>query len=395
MSTGVGTGDDSHMFCSRFQTFVIDMAGLSRSTLALRACGYSVHGHTIGEFLDDVAVERDVSVLEFWAGVGSVAGSAAERGLVSHAIEKDAAPHDAKFDLLSAIGFLHAVALVLRLKIGGLLWLAPVCSSFCWLSLSQTKRSPENDFRGDQTNENVREGNRGAEVATFLFVLAWARSAEACLENPPGSKIWKYPPLVNMQETLMLGRSSLHTAVVNRCVFDTTSPIGEKYGKKYKFLATGAWVESETLTAKCSCPQGVHRKLVDRFGEKAVRGRSADLVASQAYPKKLGVAIVDAWLGAPSTVSVLPSSSPSDTGVVSQSSGVLGQRRPSSSWCTPGSDDDSPPCTRPTPPCAKRPRRWAASSSDSPAVAHPKVVHRKVAAASRPRQWQAADSGSS
>ena len=283
---------------------------------------------------------------------------------------------------------------MLRLKIGGLLWLAPVCSSFCWLSLSQTKRSPENDFRGDQTNENVREGNRGAEVATFLFVLAWARSAEACLENPPGSKIWKYPPLVNMQETLMLGRSSLHTAVVNRCVFDT-SPIGGKYGKKYKFLATGAWVESETLTAKCSCPRGVHRKLVDRFGEKAVRGRSADLVASQAYPKKLGVAIVDAWLGAPSTVSVLPSSSPSDTGVVSQSSGVLGQRRPSSSWCTPGSDDDdSPPCTRPAPPCAKRPRRWAASSSDSPAVAHPKVAHRKVATA-RPRQWQAADSGSS
>ena len=158
------------MFCSRFQTFVIDMAGMRRSALALRACGYTVHGHTIGEFLDDVAVERDVSVLEFWAGVGSVAGSAAERGLVSHAIEKDAAPHDAQFDLLSAIGFLHAVALVLRLKIGGLLWLAPVCSSFCWLSLSQTKRSPENDFRGDQTNENVREGNRGAEVATFLFV---------------------------------------------------------------------------------------------------------------------------------------------------------------------------------------------------------------------------------
>ena len=105
MSTGVGTGDDSHMFCSRLRAFVIGMAGLSRSTLALRACGYSVHGHTIGEFLDDVAVERDVSVLEFWAGVGSVVGSAAERGLVSHAIEKDAAPHDAKFDLLSADGF--------------------------------------------------------------------------------------------------------------------------------------------------------------------------------------------------------------------------------------------------------------------------------------------------
>ena len=227
------------MLCSRFQTFVIDIAGMCRSTIALRACGYTVHGHTIGEFLD-VAVERDVSVLEFWAGVGSVAGSAAERSLVTYAIEKDAAPHDAKFDLLSAIGFLNAVALVLRLKIGGLLWLAPFCSSFCWLSLSQTKRSPENDYRGDQTNENVREGNRGAEVATFLFVLAWARCAEACLENPPGSKIWKYPPLVTMQPTLMLGRSSsLHTAVDNRCVFDTTSPTGEKYGKHTNSLQRG------------------------------------------------------------------------------------------------------------------------------------------------------------
>jgi hypothetical protein len=169
-----------------------------------------VHGHSIGEFLD-AEVERDISVLEFWAGVGSVAGSAEQRGLATHAIEKEAATLDEKFDLLSKIGFLHAVALVLRLKMGGLLWVALVCSSFCWLSLSQTKRSPENDFRGDQTNENVREGNRGAEVASFLFVLAWARFAEACLENPPGSSLWKYPPLKHMQQTLMY----LHTAVVN------------------------------------------------------------------------------------------------------------------------------------------------------------------------------------
>ena len=367
---------------------------MSRSTLALRACGYTVHGHTIGEFLD-VAVERDISVLEFWAGVGAIAGCAEERGLVAHAIEKEAAPLDHRLDLLSAIGFLHAVALVLRLKIGGLLWLAPVCSSFCWLSLSQTKRSPENDFRGDQTKENVREGNFGAEVASFFFVLAWARSAEVCLENPPGSKLWKYPPLKHMESTLM----PLCTAVVNRCVFDT-APIGEKYGKQYKFLATGAWAESKTLTAKCSCPNRVHRKLVDQLGEGAVRGRPADLIASQAYPKKLGVAIVDAWQSAPlwaawqEALSILPSLS-SDTGVVARSSGVLRQR-PSSSWCTPGSDDDddSPPCTRPAPPCTKRSRRWAASSSDSPAVAHPKVARPKVAA-SRPRQWQAADSGSS
>ena len=64
--------------------------------------------------------------------------------------------------------------------------------------------------------------------------------------------------------------------------------------------------------------------MVDRLGEKAVRGRSADLVAAQAFPKELGVAIVDAWLGRPSSTieDALLGAPHSDTGVVSQSSGA-------------------------------------------------------------------------
>ena len=211
------------------------------SSLALRACSCVVHGHTIGEFMD-VEVERDMCVLEFWAGVSSIAREARAQGLNSAAVELSAG--GVLNNLLGPEGFSHAVGLVLRLRPGGLLWMAPVCSSFVWLSSSHTKRCAENEYRGDQTNHDVREGNLGAEVAAFLFTLAWVRSAQPCIENPPGSSMWKYPAIQAMLSTL----PHLHFALAHRCVFDSAE-YGEMNLKQYKFLASGPWITSPALTA--------------------------------------------------------------------------------------------------------------------------------------------------
>ena len=71
-------------------------------------------------------------------------------------------------------GFSLALSYVARLREGGLLWLAPVCSSFAFPNISNTKRSAA-DYNGDPTYEPVATGNLMAELAGFLMRLAFER----------------------------------------------------------------------------------------------------------------------------------------------------------------------------------------------------------------------------
>ena len=357
---------------------LVDDAALARRA----CCNNIVHGFTVSEFVDVDDVVRDISVLEFWAGVGLIATAARAQGLRAETIELTTGrPTD---DLLSYEGFRHAVGLVLRLKKDGLLWLAPVCSTFVWLRSSQAKRCPENDYKGDQTNESICEGNRGADVAAFLFVLAWARSAQVALENTPGSTIWKYPAVRTVLETL----PGLHFGILHRCVFDEAEH-GERYGKLFKVLASGPWVRSPGLIEKCSCLGRVHTGLVDRKGA-AIRGRLGDLTASQAYPCKLGLAVISAWQTHGSCVLVTPPASSDRVLVLPSRTARTSARRTKR---MPSSDDDAS-AEPPRQSRAPKSRRLLVSSSDveepvptaPPLVVQPRATH---------KSWQTADSGSS
>ena len=255
---------------------------------ARRAFTGHVHGHS----LEDCCASgpegsaRDIDVLEFWSGVASIHRAAQARGLISACADTSSGG----LDLLSPHGFGKVAELVLRLKEGGLLWMAPVCSSFAWLRLSQTKRSADNAFMGDLNNASVREGNLGAETAAFLFVLAWARSARPAIVNPT---MWKYPAITRIRAEL----PDLQFSTVHRCTFDD-APHGERLGKKYGVLGTGPWLSDPRLVAKCTCPRQVHKLMVDRFGPD-VRGRPTELAESQSYPDRMGEAIVAACFPGP------------------------------------------------------------------------------------------------
>ena len=136
-----------------------------------------------------------------------------------------------------------------------------------------------------------------ARVAAFLFALAWARGVDVAIENPPGSCIWKFPPL----KTILDGINStfeLAEAATHRCAFDPL-PLGERYLEKFRFVGTAGWIE-ETCR-QCSCGTAGHKELarnwVNKDGFKKVTGHSEELKASQAYPDKLGETIVAAWHG--------------------------------------------------------------------------------------------------
>jgi len=241
---------------------------------------------------------------------------------------------------------------------------------------ARAQRSAANNYQGDQTVQSVVEGNEFADIAAFLFTLAWARGVQVAIENTPGSLIWKYPSISKIVSNI----SNLSWTLTYRCCFDT-APFGERLYKPYKFLSSGKWLVE--CSRKCTCPMpkdphaSKHQKTVERtpkdthkYGE-AVRGKVDKLEESQRYPPRLGEAIIAAWLGR----------SLSRASEASSSSDVL--VRPSWQACASDSEPDSaaPAAAASSSEVLVRPS-WqvGASDSESASEAPPKKI--------RPFWWE-------
>jgi len=216
-------------------------------------------------------VPRDLDCVEIFAGVGSIAAAAAEKGLRSATYDKNRIPGvtEQTEDITTLQGFRGAIALVLRLVSYGLLWLAPDCSSWGFMNSSRCKRSEGNAFVGDVTYSKVIEGNAMAESSVFLILLAAARGVKAALENPGASQFFNYGPVVEMVSAL-----NMVAACTYHCAFSVV-PFGKRYKKKYKLLATSSWIRG--VFAPCRCPGNLHlplcNKQVGKNGQVQINGR--------------------------------------------------------------------------------------------------------------------------
>ena len=153
---------------------------------------FLAHGLTVAAVLNShewMNLPRDLDCVEIFAGVGSIAAAAAEKGLRAATYDKARSPGvtDKTEDITTLQGFRGAIALVMRLASHGLLWLAPDCSSWGVMNCSRCLRSEANGYMGDVTYSNVIAGNTMAESTVFLILLAAAREVKAALENPVGS----------------------------------------------------------------------------------------------------------------------------------------------------------------------------------------------------------------
>ena len=238
---------------------------------------------------------HDLDVVELFSGVESIVRAGRRQGLSCMPYDKYRLPGitDISEDLTTQQGFLHAVRLVCRLRPGGLLWLAPVCSSWVFWNVSRTKRCKRNGFAGNAEYEPVKLGNLMAEACAFLIELAVHRGVEVGVENPPGSWIWKFLPFSQTVNSLCK-----HVCErTQRCGFDD-KPKGKRLLKEYKFKATGAWVEG--LAATCPCGSCLHRRLSKKWqgadGRARSQGNKAELTESAGYPRRLGEAIIRGYL---------------------------------------------------------------------------------------------------
>ena len=123
-------------------------------------------------------------LVELFAGKGAIT-----RSFMFHSFRTvpiDLLYHE-EFDITSTFGFLICATLVLRLaRFIGLLWMAPVCSTFVWLGRSKFKRSvcwPEGDIR----RADVVRGNTLCNRCLALACISDSRLLQWCLEQPLSS----------------------------------------------------------------------------------------------------------------------------------------------------------------------------------------------------------------
>lgn len=241
---------------------------------------------------------RDLDAVEIFSGVGSIAAAAQSQGFAARPFDKyrvmgcTDVDGETSEDMTVKSGFMNAVELVFRLRLGGLLWLAPVCASWIGLNISRTRRSAANMYHGDTTYPKVAQGNVMATACAMLMELAHSRGVELVLENPPCSSIFNFPPIARVLQML-----SPESCVTHRCAFDRGSPDGKKLWKKYKFVGSRQWIQHVARPCTCKSKKHIHltKKWTDSRGKVRFQGRASLLRRSAAYPKALGVQVVKAW----------------------------------------------------------------------------------------------------
>ena len=224
-------------------------------------------------------IQRDLDVVELWSGVASIATAAQRAGYKVATVDLKEGQ-----DLTTREGFQDAVNKVLRLKPGGLLSMGIECRSFVFLNSSNCKRNCYNQYAGDTKYEPVKTGNLFANEGKFFADLGFARDLIVVIENPPASHLWSYLP-ANFMKKLP------YSAVCNRCVFED-APDGQRLSKKYKFFSNAPWITA--LQCPCTC-FGDHISLTT-YKDGQITGKPELLKESEAYPKRLGEELVNAWM---------------------------------------------------------------------------------------------------
>ena len=130
-----------------------------------------------------------LQVLEIFCGAGALHRACLAAGLPSRGIDFLAGSGE---DLLTLPGFLLAVRLILSVRDRGLVWFAPPCSLWTFLSSSVHGRKASNFWEGDLENPDVVQSNNLAHIVAGLIRLAAARGLAVVVEQPTDSAFFRY-----------------------------------------------------------------------------------------------------------------------------------------------------------------------------------------------------------
>ena len=247
--------------------------------------------------------------LEFFAGNESISKGMRLYGYSGLSFDlRRCADHN----FLTPCGFLSALAACMMVRRGGLVWWAPPCSSWVFMSRSSTGRAKS--VEGNPDNESVQAQNILVRRLVYLLTLLIKRGFYFVVEQPRSSIIWEHPVFKRF-----LRRWSL--------LIDDADPQLGSFSldsrKDTKLRGTAPHLSSGRMRRKMSRQQrrwmdDGHRAKTTVYwkenGVKKSRGTSV-LKSTQAYPVALGCANAGAFfeLSPPQSLQQPHGLHPSDT----------------------------------------------------------------------------------
>ncbi len=225
---------------------------------------------------------------ELFAGKGAVSRSLGALGYRGRMLDLEIHP---VLNLLQPLGMLAALRVALSIKPGGLLWLAPPCSS--WVFLTRHSSGRDLCVEGDMTQASIVAQNALVERCCFLMEVASARGCSWIVEQPASSVLWDYPAMRRVLRRHGLERP----CVLDMGAFGGTSVKPAHLWGSAPFLALLERTCSgpERLGLRLEGVQTTHRS-VDSSGRRRCQGTS-QLKGTQAYPWQFGAALGQAFAG--------------------------------------------------------------------------------------------------
>ena len=215
----------------------------------------------------------DLHSLELFAGKAEISHACSRLGFKSVAYDKSYSDTLIN-DLVATIGFKRAMELAARVRPHGMVWAAPVCSSWVWISRSGSGRSSA-DAAGHLHVPRIRHSNKMVVHLVLLMLLAWVRGCHIFVENPVSSVINFFSPFSDFLESCMPHKATVHLG---------------SYGADTQKSVT-IWSTS-SLVQRLRVPmQRAGATLATRTASGSVTGKGKALKASQAYPRKFGEAV--------------------------------------------------------------------------------------------------------
>ena len=233
------------------------------------------------ELSDDSRPQGDaVDFVEVFAGAAAISKNHRALGYIGISLDVRVSQHH---DVLSPVGLVLLLQQVLRMGPGSVLWCAPPCSTWVFMSRGTTKRSklkPE----GDVANDYILAQDALVERLVLVLEVAMAVGAWWIVEQPANTLMWHYPAF---QELLQ----RVSTEPIR---FDMGTYGGSSV-KPTHLVGTAPYLEG-FLRVPCSTDEREQLKLTgvrtaityeDCSGQKRCQG-SKDLKGTQAYPDGLG-----------------------------------------------------------------------------------------------------------
>lgn len=207
-------------------------------------------------YVDCLALNLDI--VELYSGVASMHRTAIDCSLQSRAVDKHRVKRVTEFpgslneEVCTLDGFEKPIRCVLRIRPGGLIIFSPKCKSFVAASAPVYKRKGCTNWRGDEGNAAVQEGNSIANARAVLMLSAFERGLSVVVENTFSSQIWHYP---ETKQAIQEGKAC-SSAIGPRCAYDDA-----RDGKRFGALKRTCQMRQAVCTARQDRPS------VTQFGK--------------------------------------------------------------------------------------------------------------------------------